>query len=322
MDQEIINKYLGQFNPILVVPVLSAVVGAILVFVFGFKRPHEPRFQSASSSDGFKKSRKKNASGKPEATTTPSPAPSASPVKVSKKVVSNENVSSKKTTVNAADKTATKKKPEEKKAENSSPAKKATAKKAKESPNANAANKKSAKPAKQADEKPADYDDGGWFTVQSKSSKKNNKTDDAIAPQERSPKKESSKKAPSKTDKSDKKSSAIAAVPVEPVVASAIPDIAVAKEVVAEVAKTNNVDSVVPAVVETDSVTQQSELPVKEVAAPAAKPKPPKTTAAKNIVEPEPLAAEQNSVVFDELGEWTEAKPDRKKNNKKKSRKD
>lgn len=51
----------GPMGLVILLPVVAAVVAVILVFVFGFKNPEEPKFKksSSTSSDGSKKVRRK-----------------------------------------------------------------------------------------------------------------------------------------------------------------------------------------------------------------------------------------------------------------------
>lgn len=354
MDDILVNKYLGQFNPILVVPVLSAVVGAILVFVFGFKRPNEPRFQSSNTSDTLKKSKKKGNSGARSADnhSQTSRAQNATPQKISRKTATNPNDVAAKKSVNAvnSDKLSNKKredkKTDEKKTEASTPVKKIAQKKAaKDSPNVNgisATNKKQKQANKKSafEEKPADFDDGNWFTVQSKSSKKANKIDEnGVNVDTSSPKTDSSSKVKltkakgGKNDKLDKNvEKNIEKKSDDSVVETVVPATA-AKDVVAE-------SAVQPTVENSTNVTAAVEKPVAPVATPAdvetvpeisekreelptpqvtAKPKPVREDKA---AVADAAADENSAIAFDELGEWTDAKPDRKRGNKKKSRKD
>lgn len=369
MDEVNINKYLGQFNPILIVPVLSAVFGAILVFVFGFKRPNEPRFQS---SDSLKKSKRKaNAAKSAEnAVQSSTKQSNASSAKVSsaKKAggdasagvvgkkgsgnekssgagssssnVNNNNTSSNNNNIN-------KKKTDEKKSENGSPAKKVANKKTgKDAAGPATANKKSksnklnASDDKDLNEKPADFDDGGWFTVQSKSGKQKNKVDESAgnaADANSSPKAQQTK-ANNKSAKSAKQSStavAVAAPPPPPtpaagpavnesenVVESSDVDqvtttVELSKEVAIETAPINiaaeptaaiNVDDIVDTV-ENEVATDAAAATTITATVPAA-------------VPAIPVVDSSSTIAFDEMGDWTDAKPDRKRGNKKKTRKD
>lgn len=330
MDGVNINKYLGQFNPILIVPVLSAVIGAILVFVFGFQKANGPKFASGSNTDSLKRPKKKaNGTKQHDAAQQSVKAQNAQSVKLNKKAVPAEAVSVKK--VALANEKPLVKKTDEKRSENGSPAKKVTpaAKKSanKESPSAATATGKKQKSnkktvAEEREEKPADFDDGGWFTVQSKSTKKSNKseeagvksTENASPTQAASKNKIKSGKTEKSVEKKSLESTAAAAEAVTVIVAEkteAEPKALEATLVVADtVAETTPVvasPAIVPAVVE------------EEVVAVAAKPAPP---APKEIAAAIVAPVEDSNVAFDELGEWTDAKPDRKRGNKKKSRKD
>lgn len=347
MDEVNINKYLGQFNPILIVPVLSAVVGAILVFVFGFKRPNEPRFQSNSSSDSLKKSKRKaNAVKSSENSVQTSKQTNASSAKVNsgkkandasatvagKKGAANEkpnsnnnnNTSSNNNNIN-------KKKTDEKKSDNGSPAKKAANKKIGKE-NQAPANKKQSKANKnntsnEFNEKPADFDDGGWFTVQSKSTKQKNKVDESAgnATDNSSPKPQPIKNNKSaKSAKVEPKQSTPPASVNE--LTAKVPETVVVEQSVVET-KVNDVivEAAVPEVV-AEPVIDEVKVQVveKKAAATVAVP-----AAAAAVAQPAPVVADvvdnavvDNAIAFDELGEWTDIKPDRKKGNKKKSRKD
>lgn len=200
MDEININKYLAQFNPILVVPVLSAVVGAILVFVFGFKRQNEPRFTTASAIDSIKKSKRKSVNGKNTENAVQSSKQqqqNAASTKVNnaKKVNTNNNATAETSTSvmgkkmgainekavnNNINKKNSEKKSEEKKSDSGSPVKKvANAKKITKESTVNnkklKANKKSS--SEEHDEKPADFDGDGWFTVTKKQQKNKNEND-------------------------------------------------------------------------------------------------------------------------------------------------
>lgn len=333
MDGANINKYLSQFNPILIVPVLSAVVGAILVFVFGFKRAHGPRFTS-SGTDSLKKSKKKlNNTKQQEQTVQSSKVQNVQSAKLnSKKVATSENVNAiaKKATSN--DKTSVKKKEEKKADERKSDTERSPAKKVnqtnnkkspKESPVAAATAKKQKSNKKNVSNegnvpKPADFDDGDWFTVQSKSTKNKNKPDDGNAKQieNASPKSQATKnqkqqknnktekvalKAPEETNGND-------AIEAEPVVVEAP---AVVAEVAPEVKP-------LPVVGNGDvNGFDEVEVQVKEVV--IEKPAEIVVAAVAAVAAP---VEEVKQLAFDELGEWTDAKSDRKKNNKKKSRKE
>lgn len=345
MDEVNINKYLSQFNPLLILPVLSAVVGAIAVFLFGLKRPNEPRFQSTSSIDSLKKSKRKANNVKNADNAVQSSKQQSS---TSAKVISGKKASDVATTAATNKKAATneksgsnnnnnttstnnninKKKTDEKKSENGSPTKKVANKKIGKEAAAPVANKKTkSNKGATADEqsyskKPADFDDAGWFTVQSKGSKQKNKVDELAANHTEN---QSPKPAAAKSNKSPKG----AKVENKPVAAAATPVIASELNGTPE----NLVESqktVEPSVAETlapiaVSVPAIAEEPVgviavvNEIAAPIVEkkqvaPAPTTTNDANAIVE--------NAIAFDELGEWTDAKPDRKRGNKKKSRKD
>lgn len=335
MDEVNINKYLSQFNPILIVPVLSAVVGAILVFVFGFKRPNEPRFQSNSSIDSLKKSKRKANTAKSSdnvvQTSKQQNVQSSTKVSAGKKATpdSSNAATGKKTTNNNNsinnNNNISKKKTDEKKSENISPAKKlANKKNSKES--AVAANKKS-KANKNSvegnhDEKPADFDDGNWFTVQSKGKQKN-KVDDLSGNQAENV---SPKVQTTKINKQAKGAKA----EIKPQLTSQ----AIGNEL-------NNVSTdLQQSNFEPNEGTnielKNNDIPL-DTAKPAIVPEEPVVVASSNgfevVVEKKattPVSTEaadvnvivDNAIAFDELGEWTDAKPDRKRGNKKKSRKD
>lgn len=353
MDEVNINKYLSQFNPLLILPVLSAVVGAIAVFLFGFKRPNEPRFQSTSSIDSLKKSKRKannvknadNAvqSSKQQSSTSAKvisgkkASDVATTAATTKKAATNEKSGSSNNNNNttSANNNVNKKKTDEKKSENGSPTKKVANKKISKEAAAPVANKKTkSNKGATADEqsyskKPADFDDAGWFTVQSKGSKQKNKVDELAANHTEN---QSPKPAAAKSNKSSKG----AKVENKPVAAAAAAVVTVTTPVLAsELNGTpeNLVESqkiVEPIVAETlapiaVSVPAIAEEPVaviakvNEIAAPIVEKKqvaPAPTTT--NDVD----AIVENAIAFDELGEWTDAKPDRKRGNKKKSRKD
>lgn len=335
MDEVNINKYLSQFNPILIVPVLSAVVGAILVFVFGFKRPNEPRFQSNSSIDSLKKSKRKANTAKSSdavQTSKQQNVPSSSKVSTGKKVTQDTTnaTTGKKTSNNNnsinSNNNISKKKTDEKKSENTSPAKKLVSKKSgKES--AVATNKKSKANNNSFegghDEKPADFDDGDWFTVQSKGKQKN-KADDVSGNQAEnvSPKVQATKN--SKQAKAAK--------------AEVKPQLTTSPVTTNELNNGSNdlQQSFFESNEETNIELESNDNPL-NTEKPAIAHEEPIVVAASDIVEvvvekraSAPVATEavevnviaDNAIVFDELGEWTDAKPDRKRGNKKKSRKD
>lgn len=283
MNEVNINKYLSQFNPILIVPVLSAVVGAILVFLFGFKRPNEPRFQS--SIDSIKKSKKSKK-------TIDSAVP-----------VANKKVS------------VTKIKTEEKKSENGSPTKKTSSKKnVKELTNSIPKKSKTSK-NNSADvtdsEKPADFDDIGWFTVQSKQSKnakQKNKIDDSTVnhTENSSPKVQSAKN--NKTAKSSKTETKQTSTQVTSNNTSevSLPEQQSTVDQSFNVTKTQAVEPVLAIkTIDGNGVVAKEEK---------------KSTATIPLELADPNTVVENAIVFDELGEWT--KPDRKRANKKKLRKD
>lgn len=353
MDEVNINKYLGQINPILIVPVLSAVVGAILVFVFGFKRPNEPRFQSNSSVDSLKKSKRKANNIKTENSVQSSKQQTVSSAKLSNsKKTSGEtasNVTGKKTNDklnsnnnnitnnnnNTNNKKKDDKKTEEKKSENGSPTKKLTnanKKINKESaPPANAKKlNKNSKKSEIIGEKPADFDDGNWFTVQSKSAKQKNKIEESNKSENLSPKAstQTSKQnaAKSKAAEADNKITEAAAS-----TATAAPnnDSAVEISVVAAdnveaqpQQKQSSIDELTVKILEVTTIPPPVELknPVDSIIEAAVEAKVEKPKPIVNAVADNELV--DNAIAFDELGEWTDAKPDRKKGNKKKSRKD
>lgn len=362
MDELNINKYLGQINPILIVPVLSAVVGAILVFVFGFKRPNEPRFQS-SSADSLKKSKRKANAAKNETTANrqqqnaasaklangkKAVAAVAAPATGERSSATNNNSAINNNNNNYANiKKKDDKKAEEKKSDVGSPAKKpanAAATAAKKSAKEAASNgKKSVKNAKKVElgEKPADFDDGNWFTVQSKSAKQKSKVDETVKVESASPKsspptqqaaKVSNKSKSAKVDDKSADATPVAAVASETVSVEAVEAPATADvcrlpvtSAVNESADTAVAEAVVPIVEVQVETTEVAE--VAEVKEPEATPK--ETKPAKKKAEPVAKAtaadeqqSEYERLAFDELGEWTDAKPDRKKGNKKKSRKD
>lgn len=351
MDEVNINKYLGQFNPILIVPVLSAVFGAILVFVFGFKRPNEPRFQS---SDSLKKSKRKaNAVQSSTKQSTASSAKVSSAKKTgdaSAAVVSKKGSGSEKpnsagsgtSNTNNNNTSSNNNNINKKKTENGSPAKKVANKKTgKETAVTAPANKKSkagksnASDDKALNEKPADFDDGGWFTVQSKSGKQKNKGDDSAAANavdaNASPKAQQLK-ANNKSAKSAKSSTAAAATVVAPTVAPTAPADN-ASEIVVEssaVDQTSTIELSKEITIETPNVI--AEPPA--AAAPAAATindddddiietvEKEAATTVPAAVPAIPVVDSSSTIAFDEMGDWTDAKPDRKRGNKKKSRKD
>lgn len=328
MDGVNINKYFGQFNPILIVPVLSAVIGAILVFVFGFRKTHGPKFSTSSNTDSLKRSKKKSTTTKPSGIQQSSKVQNAQSAKVNKKEVPVETVVTK-----PIAKKKEEKKTEEKRPENASPTKKAAsvAKKttAQEiSPTTAATSKKQKSNKKQLaaelGEKPADFDDGNWFTVQSKSTKKKDKSEETVvksadgasaSPPPTAPK---SKSAEGKTDKIvEKKPAEPITVAVESIVAvESVVAATPAKVEPAVIEKTAAVETVAPAA---PADVVEEEIVVVAKPEPVVAPVPTPQNIVADVVEVE----DQSNVAFDELGEWTDAKPDRKKGkDKKKSRKD
>lgn len=338
---EVNIKYLSQFNPILIVPVLSAVFGAILVFVFGFKRPNEPRFQSSSSVDSLKKSKRKaNTAKVSDNAIQSSKQQIVSSVKViaSKKAIDAQAaVASKKgqnekssnnnnNTSNSNNNNINKKKTDEKKSENGSPTKKVANKKTgKESvpvSKKSKANKNLSSETNGYNEKPADFDDGGWFTVQSKSTKQKNKIDDSAGNQIEN----SSPKAQGiKANKSSKNAKAEAKTILTEL--NNAPENLVAEQPAAEPKNNNAITIDTPTSTPTTLIPQEqtgaanvdnNEAAVfVEVQASIEK----QSDASIPIKAVEPNTID-NAIAFDELGEWTDAKPDKKKGNKKKSRKD
>ncbi|XP_031634572.1 putative uncharacterized protein DDB_G0277255 [Contarinia nasturtii] len=307
MNEVNINKYLSQFNPILIVPVLSTFV-AILVFLFGFKRPNEPRFQPNSSIDSIKKSKKSKK--------TTDIAVAIANKKGS--VNSNNNSSNSNNNVN-------KKKTDEKKSDNGSPTKKVLNKKnIKESTNfvtkKSKTNKNNSSNSTEYGEKPADFDDGGWFTVQSKSAKQKNKVDDSTNANqtENSPPKVQNTKN-NKSSKIDTKQS-IAAQVTSNASEILLPDQQSKSEQQTNfdqsfnVAKAQVVEPVTaiedqPADHVTNNVMVQAEIEKK-------------CTANVQLDVADINVVANSGIAFDELEEWTDAKPDRKRANKKKTRKD
>lgn len=344
---EVNIKYLSQFNPILIVPVLSAVVGAILVFVFGFKRPNEPRFQSSSTIDSLKKSKRKANTAKVSDSVVQSskqPIVSSAKVGVGKKATDATVVAGKKGPVSekssnnnnntsSSNNNINKRKTDEKKSENGSPSKKVANKKTgKESTIAvskkSKANKNLSSESNGYNEKPADFDDGGWFTVQSKSTKQKNKVDDPVANQTEnpSPKVQGSKNNKSaKGTKTEVKQSAAIVIDV-----NNVSENLVAEQPSVE-PKSNESAVDAPTLTPTPAPTPTSTVaPI-----PIAVDEPVAVVANEVLIQPVEkktiasvprksveLEIVDNAIAFDELGEWTDAKPDRKRGNKKKSRKD
>lgn len=338
---EVNIKYLSQFNPILIVPVLSAVFGAILVFVFGFKRPNEPRFQSSSSIDSLKKSKRKANTAKVSDNAIQSSKQqivSSAKVSANKKAIDAQAAVASKTkgpnekssnnnnnTSSSNNNIISKKKTDEKKSENGSPTKKVANKKTgKESTvsvsKKQKANKNLSSEANGYNEKPADFDDGGWFTVQSKSAKQKNKVDDSAGSQIENA---SPKSQGTKTNKSSKSAKA-EAKPILTELNNASENL-VAEQPAVE-AKNNNANTV-------DAPTPTPTSAPQEQTGPANVDNEPTDVVEvhanieKQLVASVPIKADapntiDNAIAFDELGEWTDAKPDRKRGNKKKSRKD
>lgn len=321
MDEVNINKYLSQFNPILIVPVLSAVVGAILVFLFGFKRPNEPRFQTNSSIDSLKKSKRKANTIKTSDNTVSSKqivgagkrTIDATASITSKKGSNNEKSSINNNNVGSNN---NKKKTDEKKSENASPTKKVTNKKTGKEPVSTTVGNKKQKINKNNSsdgyEKPTDFDDGGWFTVQSKSAKQKNKVDDSMGNQIENPTPKVQSMKNNKTAKNPK-------VEVKQMATKMTSNElnGAAEVVVAEAPKTEqkfNTEEVPTNEPTAAEIATNDIIDVQEVA-----PEVHASVPAANLVE---VNTVDSSIAFDELGEWTDAKPDRKRSNKKKSRKD
>lgn len=257
MDEVNINKYLAEFNPILVVPVLSAVVGAILVFVFGFKRQNEPRFTTASAIDSIKKSKRKSTNGKNTENTVQlsKQQQNAASAKVNNtKKVSNNNsttietstpVTGKKTGAanekvcnNNINKKKDEKKSEERKSDSGLPVKKVanTKKNTKESTVNNKqlkANKNSS--SEERDQKPADFDGDGWFTVTKKQQKNKNENDGNGNKGENSPKQQSSKSNNNNKSKGAKVENKVAEQPVVAVTKESQNDVPAVVQSAAEV---------------------------------------------------------------------------------------
>lgn len=333
---EVNIKYLSQFNPILIVPVLSAVFGAIFVFLFGFKRPNEPRFQSSSSIDSLKKSKRKASDRKVSDNAIQSSkqqivssakvsaskkATDAQAAIASKKGPNEKSSSNNNNTSSSNNNNISKKKTDEKKSENGSPTKKVANKKTgKESTvpvsKKPKANKNLSSETNGYNEKPADFDDGGWFTVQSKSAKQKNKIDDSAGSQIENA---SPKSQGTKTNKSSKSAKA-EAKPILNELNNKSENL-VAQQPAAE-PKNNNANAVdtptLPPQEQTGAanvdnepgvdVEVQENIEIQPVASVPIKAAAPNTT--------------DNAIAFDEMGDWTDAKPDRKRGNKKKSRKD
>lgn len=349
---EVNIKYLSQFNPILIVPVLSAVVGAILVFVFGFKRPNEPRFQSSSTIESLKKSKRKaNTAKVSESAIQSSKQPIVSSAKVGagkkatdatvvagKKGPVSEKSSNNNNNTSSSNNNINKKKTDEKKSENGSPNKKVANKKTgKESTIAVSKKSKSNKnllsESNGYKEKPADFDDGGWFTVQSKSTKQKNKVDlvDLVGNQTEnaSPKVQGTKNNKSaKSAKAEVKQSAAIVTEL-----NNVSENLVAKQPAVEPKNNESaVDLPTPTPTPIPAPTPTTTLapaPIATVDEPVA------VVANEVLIQPaekKPIASVplksaeleivDNAIAFDELGEWTDAKPDRKRGNKNKSRKD
>lgn len=344
MDEVNINKYLSQINPILVVPVLSAVVGAILVFVFGFKRPNEPRFQTANAIEALKKPKRKlNTTKSSENVVQSSRQQNASSAKLnvgkkateptvaapSKKGTANEKPSNNNNNTNSTNNNVNKKKTDEKKSENGSPSKKVANKKIDAVPASkkSKANKNASTEEQRYNERPADFDDGGWFTVQSKSAKQKNKVDDSAVNQTEnsSPKVQAAKiNKAAKTVKAEPKPRT--AQPVAATVASATElnndtdDLVIEPSNVEVKKNETTLDALVavavaaPVIVDEPVIVPVNGDQVIEEVKPA--------VSAQIQTAADVNAIVENAIAFDELGEWTDAKPDRKRGNKKKSRKD
>lgn len=315
MDEVNINQYLSQFNPILIVPILSAVVGAILVFIFGFKRPNEPRFQSSSSVDSLKKSKRKANTTKISDNNAQTPKLLTSPAKVgtSKKPTSEKSNNNNNNINTSNNNGVNKKKNDEKNSENGSPTKKITNKKTGKETTVSLSKKlKTIKNTlSEYNEKPADFDDAGWFTVQSKSTKQKNKVDDSAGNQNGnpSPKVQGMKiNKPPKNVKPEVKQFAIQVISGE---STNVPENLMIKKQSAgqkiENGLTPTEDEKVVVAVEAQPIFEMVEEKSSDASVPL------------NSVD---LQTVESVIVFDELGEWTDAKPDRKKGNKKKSRKD
>jgi len=264
----------------------------------------------------------------------------AAPAAVTNKKSATQEKSNNNNNTSSTNNNINKKKTDDKKSENGSPTKKVANKKTGKEATAPAATNKKLKSSKNAsadgqgkDEKPADFDDGGWFTVQSKSTKQKNKVDDLATNQT-----ESASPKPAATNAKNNKSTKGAKVETKPLAAAAVAATPVTIAVqengtadnlvesqtsVAQNVVENSVDAPAAAAIPAPAVDVEEAIVVNakanEVTAHVAEKKQaapvvPTTDDVNVVVE--------NAIAFDELGEWTDAKPDRKRGNKKKSRKD
>lgn len=198
---------LAASNLLVLCPVIAVVAGVVLVFLFGFKQPIQPK-KFTLTSDSNKKSKKKDTKVRHIFRTTQS--------QVNKTIF----IQQKPSTSGVAEKTSssnesTKKERSTEVAAKKSPTKEANSKKVpirQENVKSQTKSKVAVKSTKKekvkpeiliAQKKPDDFDDGSWFTVPTKSEKKKTKLEDVTS----SPKSESTRIEQSIVEKKNAKNS-------------------------------------------------------------------------------------------------------------------
>lgn len=174
---------LAASNLLVLCPVIAVVAGVVLVFLFGFKQPSQPK-KFTPASDSNKKPKKKD---------TKKPVTSGSAEKTS-----SPNEPSKK---ERATEVAAKKSPTKEVNQKKAPARQENVKTQNKSKVAVKSTKKDKEKAEPVQKKPDDFDDGSWFTVPTKGEKKRPKLEDVTS----SPKPETVRVEQSIVDKKNAK---------------------------------------------------------------------------------------------------------------------
>jgi len=308
--------FLAAGNLLVLCPVIAVVAGVVLVFLFGFKQPSQPK-KFTSSSDSKAKAKKKDTkksltSGAEKTSSTTEPLRKERSAEVVAKKSPTKEANQKKT-----------------------PVRQETVKTPAKSKVAVKSTKKDKVKAEDAvaQKKPDDFDDGSWFTVPTKSEKKKPKLEDVTS----SPKPDSARAEQSIVDKKNAKNSkqlkdqankskkeaedaaATKVLTVEKIISAPVITEPVPKtrsivlneedEQTAEIIEKIN-EAIVDVVIE--PVVVQKQIVSKSIS---------KKIVADREEKVDEIKPVETNVAFDELADaWTDAKPTKK--NKKKVRKD
>ncbi|KAG7210557.1 hypothetical protein KM043_012077 [Ampulex compressa] len=336
------------------VPVGIVLLGAILVFVFGFKKAEQPPFaQLASISDVDRKLASKKR-GKVREKKTANGQVTNEKASPAKKTVSSKTEVSKKSAAKGdeVDGKLKERKQEDNKAVNNKKDKDTvTAKTGKENKVEQVKNKKNLKNLFQ--EKPVDFDDGDWEQAYSRKDKKNKKKEEespskkskkaakkadlineAVATQKEQEKPEIKDKVAKETENKELKEKDKKEVVLTPISdeegtkEKELPK----EEEHTKVEKVEKEEKKNTKAKKSKKVSESESAPVPELPTPKVDSKPVEQVVQKKVESTEktsdnveehkePQAPAKTGLVFDELGDvWTEAKPQKK--SKKKARKD